>query len=73
MQEFRSSGVTGVQECWSAGVLNDREVLLVAGSWLLAPASSDRNFLASQGLVHGDRKIASQLGPVLVASVTARS
>src|SRR5271157_424177 len=30
-------------------------------------ASCDRNFLAGQGLVHGDRKIASQLSPVLMA------
>src|SRR5271166_1907706 len=30
-------------------------------------ASCDRNFLAGQGFVHGDRKIASQLSPVLMA------
>src|SRR5271166_4389120 len=30
-------------------------------------ASCDRNFLADQGFVHGDRKIASQLSPVLMA------
>ena len=30
-------------------------------------ASCDRNFLAGQGLVHSDRKIASQLSPVLMA------
>jgi hypothetical protein len=42
--------------------------LLATGYWLLpAPASRNRNFFECQGLVHGDRKIASQLGPVLVA------
>jgi len=30
-------------------------------------ASCDRNFLAGQGLVHSNRKIASQLSPVLMA------
>src|SRR5271166_7150956 len=30
-------------------------------------ASCDRNFLASQGIVHSNRKIASQLSPVLIA------
>jgi hypothetical protein len=30
-------------------------------------ASCDRNFLAGQGIVHSDRKIASQLSPLLIA------
>ena len=30
-------------------------------------ASCDRNFLADQCIVHSDRKIASQLSPVLIA------
>ena len=30
-------------------------------------ASCDRNFLAGQGIVHSNRKIASQLSPVLMA------
>ena len=51
---------------FQAAALKDREGR--AGSRFLAPGSesSDRNFLAGQGLVHGDRKIASQLSPVLV-------
>ena len=38
-------------------------VLLQEGSL----ASCDRNFLAGQGIVHSNRKIASQLSPVLMA------
>jgi len=50
---------------WGGGEKGNRERL--HAFWLVPPASYDRNFLAGQGLVHSNRKIASQLSPVLMA------